>query len=161
MTIGSTWNLHSEQLVRLLSIACDDEEADTGKWPSNPQLLSCASDAPSHALFRVCPGTRARWPEGTCLADILLSPATDLATLRLLHRYGKQLARFESPAWQERGTEIYYATLAAALVHHDRRISSLPVESLSRSFLTLGSREWPVGGLAELFLTAARDCRVN
>ena len=56
-------------------------------------------------------------------------------------------------------TTIYYAAIAAALVHHDERITKYSWETLAERFSLLAQRMWIDQDIRDLFARAAGLCR--
>ncbi len=66
---------------------------------------------------------------GRSIESILLDPSIDLATLKKVKDYGKRMAsRRRSDAEHAAAVAVYYAAIAAAMVHHGQEITahSLP-----------------------------------
>ncbi len=56
-------------------------------------------------------------------------------------------------------TTVYYAAIAAALVHHGQRISQYSCGSLGQRFSLLAERTWIDADVRKLFAQAAGLCR--
>jgi hypothetical protein len=97
---------------------------------------------------------------GRPLGEALTDPATSLDALETLRDYGKALTQ----VWEE-GPEnmvaliTYHAAIAAALVFHDRKITSRPRADLDTSLQLLVITPWMTQPMVKLFSEARRLCR--
>ncbi len=99
---------------------------------------------------------------GRSLQEVLLSAQTDLGLLQAIKDCSKRLsAGLDSKTEAAMATTIYYAALASALVHHDRRITRRSYDELERSFMAFAARKWIPPELAVLFQRAGDHCRGN
>jgi hypothetical protein len=116
------------------------------------------SYAPCCVLRRSC--EELRQCAGRSLRDTILSRGTDLPTLMTLKNYGKTLVRAaESEPEKAASTAIYYAAIAAALVYHQQRITSLPDPQLSDGLSVLAAKVWIPDELKALYRKARDVCQ--
>ncbi len=93
------------------------------------------------------------------LGKLLLDPATDLSIIKHVKSYTKAKAKTAtSNTEKEVATVTYFASLAHALVYHDRRITALSFGTLVESFKKLIKNDWLAPELADLFKTAVAEC---
>jgi len=91
------------------------------------------------------------------LGEALLSPRSDLALLQGIKECSKRLSdRLDSQAERALATTLYFAALASALVHHDRKITQNTYAKLEESFALLIEKKWMDQGLVELLSSARR-----
>jgi hypothetical protein len=96
---------------------------------------------------------------GRPLGEVLLDPETEVGVLDKIKDYGKGL-----PLGRKNGPEhaasiaIYYASIAGALVFHDRKITGHSYDSLEKSFAVLIEKQWLPPDLARLFSKARKLC---
>lgn len=96
---------------------------------------------------------------GRSLGEVLLSPRSNVALLRSIKDCCKELSeRLDSQAESAVATTLYFAALAGALVHHDRKITQHSCEKLDESFALLIEKKWMDQRLTELFSRARRIC---
>lgn len=77
-------------------------------------------------------------PDATDAISLVTSPATPLDTLILAKEAFKTMRLVgETVADRRLGGHLYLATIAAAMVHHGRRISTQSDESLCRALVNL------------------------
>ncbi|NQT83630.1 hypothetical protein HQ563_11435 [bacterium] len=97
---------------------------------------------------------------GQTMAHLLLTSETDLAVIKTIKDYGKELAqRRDTDSEQIAGTAIYYAAIASALVFHQHRITQYPPEKLHEAFSKLQQKPWIPSELMGLFEKAIHICR--
>jgi len=134
--MASTFELKSVQLARLLEMGGDAPE------PAADELLR-------EWLAQPLPGN-----ERSC-GELLHDPAAGADALTELKDHGKRLVRGAgSEAERAAATALYYAAIAAALVHTGAKISEHPDAKLAASFADLAARPWLPPGLAELLRRA-------
>lgn len=96
---------------------------------------------------------------GRPLGEVLLDPETEVGVLDKIKDYGKGL-----PLGRKKGPEhaaaiaIYYASIASALVFHDRKITGHSYDGLEKSFAVLLSKQWLPPDFARLFGKARKLC---
>lgn len=93
-------------------------------------------------------------------ADLLFHNAPPLSVLIDAKTFGK-VSRLDAdrPLPRVIADCIYYAAIAAALVRHDQRISTLSYEELAAGLSTLLSHPWLTRELRGLFLKALEKMR--
>lgn len=97
---------------------------------------------------------------GQTMAHLLLNPKTDLAVIRTIKDYGKELARRgDTDGEQVAGTAVYYAAIASALVFHRHRITQYPLEKLHEAFSRLRQKPSIPSELKRLFEKAIHSCQ--
>jgi hypothetical protein len=97
---------------------------------------------------------------GETISELLNNPATDMAAIQRIKRYSKELsAQAKSTAENDVAIAIYYASIAHALVFHDRRITRFSYERLENSFCCLVKEEWISKDLSVLLKAAGKYCK--
>ena len=145
-------NGSSEQLARILAIGADAGGGEgevlpgvsaDGLGPSLPgDAGSPHPDIQTHAI-----------------GDLLLRPDTDLAELTSLKQYAKDLSRQDVPELsREVAITVYYAAIAAALVHHGRKIANFSYGELEAAFTRLIEAGWIAWDIADLLARARKIC---
>ncbi|MDP6542726.1 MAG: hypothetical protein QGH60_01980 [Phycisphaerae bacterium] len=154
MTGKHIFNGNSEQLARLLALG---STAD-----GEPQMLPGVSedglDLPvSGEAGAPHPDIQAR-----AIGDLLLRPDTDLAELTSLKQYAKDLSRQDGPELsREVAITVYYAAIAAALMHHRRKIANFSYGELEAAFTRLIEADWVAWDIADLLARARKICQDN
>jgi hypothetical protein len=99
---------------------------------------------------------RARWR----VDRWLLSPPPDLPLLQALKDCSKAMSSaLDAKSEVALATTIYYASLAAALVHRDRKITQHSYGTLDESFALLIEKDWMAPELIALFSRARSVCQ--
>ena len=89
---------------------------------------------------------------GEPIGAILKHPTSDLKTIKQVSRLGKTLAeKAHSKEERDTATAIYYASIAHAMVFHNRRITRLSYAVLEQSFSKLVQKTWVPKELVTLF----------
>jgi len=167
----TTFGLSPERLARLLAIGLESSEGQhnsgatrspadvlqemlTGKLPLDlamPDSLPAVLKRPCDELLAVA---------GRTMCDVLLNSGTDLAVIKALKNYGKELVRCGGPkAKQAAATVIYYAAIGSALVFHQNRITGHSYEKLEETYADLQQRPWIPSELKDLFRRALAICQ--
>jgi hypothetical protein len=160
--------LRADQLAGLLKVHADDAvpwltdgsrsagDLLRARLDEPVPLDPSRSDSVPAVLRRPCEALR---PYGS-LADLLTDPAADVAALRLVKDYAKTLARHSRcPAAEAVTITLYYAAIAAALVHHGVRITRHTFAGLEGYLGQLRHKDWMPDALKDLFRRAERTCR--
>jgi hypothetical protein len=93
------------------------------------------------------------------IGELLADRRTDLATITAIKDYGKGLVHGRGgESAMAAATAVYYAAIAAALVHHGRKITSYSHVRLVESFDRLIGRPWLTAEIDRLFSDARRLC---
>jgi hypothetical protein len=99
-------------------------------------------------------------PEGKSLGDVLLDSNTELGVLEAIKNYTKALSkRWEEGPEHAVAVSIYYAAIAAALLHHGRKITAISYAKLVCSIDMLIEAKWMDLRLAKLLADARDLCR--
>ena len=173
MTMGkkSTYGLSLSQMANLFALGSGESHAADERCHDEDMhaLLheQMTSLAPQGSLLRetlsmlIDPArTHGTVLEGKSLAEILLSPRSDLALLQALKDAGKTLScTLESQSETALARTIYFAAIASALVHHSAKITRMTDEALAESLVLLSEKPWMTPNLIELFSQARRICR--
>lgn len=167
MEIRSIHGLRLDQLAGLFSVGLDD--SDVAQEKSMAQLLrsqltdalpngSLLFDALTMMMGRL--GCDVRSLAGKSLLDVLSSPGSDIGLLHAIKDCSKRLSfGLESKAQAALATTTYYAALASALVHHDRKITQYSYEALDQSFSVFAAKAWVGPELVALFSRAREICQ--
>ena len=167
----STNRLKPDQLARLLSISteetdsvhivCDDKAtADLlrNKLQSTLPKDSFLLESLLIVMDRLGHGMRSLVDKQ--LGEILLDPETDISLLRAIKDYSKEFSStLVSKAEMAVAITIYYAALASALLHHDKKITQYSYERLGQYFTLLKEKKWITPELIDLFSQAHIICQ--
>ena len=97
---------------------------------------------------------------GRPLGEVLLDAKTELGVIKRIKDYGKKLAAGrDSKANHSAATAIYFASIASALLFHDKKITSYSYEHLRESFNELIEETWIPPQLARHLSKARRFCK--
>jgi len=166
----TTYGMSPERIARLLAIGLErtDREDDllatgtpaealedmmVGALPLDPAMpdsLPGVLKQPCEEMLAVADRT---------MGDLLLDSKTDLAVIKVLKDYGKELVRCLPEAKQAAATAIYYAAIASALVFNEQKITQHPYDKLHRAFADLEEKPWIPSELKDLFRKARKVCR--
>jgi hypothetical protein len=167
----SIYGLKPSQLGRLLSVsACvpesvsDMTEDQIKEVAFRDRLNRRLSDDPSLGdTLMSASGESAgdvRVALDRSLKEVLLDPQCSMIVLQAVKDHSKRVSAMVTSGSETLvATTIYYAAIAAALVHHDKRISRYSCESLVQRFSLLAQRAWIDGDVRGLFAQAAECCR--
>jgi hypothetical protein len=167
----TTYGLSPERLARLLAMGLQDSDAMESPGAGRPpgevlqDMLSrelpldpTISDSVPAVLNRPC--NELLPTGGSTIRDLLLSSKTDLAVIKTVKDYGKQLARRGgSEAAQAAVTVFYYSAIASALAFHQHKISQHSYQKLDKAFTELEQKPWVSPELKGLFEKAQAICR--
>ena len=139
---------HDPTLSELLSeILSSDLPLD----PTSPDSLPVVLNWPSHEVLAV---------SGRTIGELLLDCKTDLAVIKALKDYAKELVHRGRPSSKQAAvTAIYYAAIANALVFHQHRITRYSYRRLEEAYTELEQKPWISSELKELFRKARVICR--
>jgi hypothetical protein len=167
----TTYGLSPKHLARLLAIGLEknDGENKLGDTrtpaeelneilsrklsldPATPDSITAILNRPCGELLPAA---------GRTIGNVLLDPATDLAIIRTLKDYGKQLVRgSDTKCKQAAATVMYYAAIASALVFHRQKISRHSCEALGKAYAELRQKPWVPSELKDFFERAGAVCR--
>ena len=97
--------------------------------------------------------------EGKSLGQLLQDPKTSLDELRTAKDYAKQVTQLaHGDIEYEVAGALYYGAIAAALLHHEIRITQLSIEQLHDSFDALVGKGWILPEFKDLFRHAKEVC---
>ncbi len=168
---STAYGMNPEQLQRLFNIGRDMKKSDRIRDGSQQKAdLLCRSlsqplpleksqiDMLPSALGQLCHSLGLL--AGETIRELLTNPSTDIAAIKRIKRYSKELsAQAGSTAENDVAIVIYYASIAHALVFHDQRITRFSFEKLESSFCCLAKEEWISKDLSALLETAGRCCK--
>ncbi|MCU0916715.1 MAG: hypothetical protein MUC88_19465 [Planctomycetes bacterium] len=159
--------LTSDQLARLWSIGADgDQEHDAADADQTRRDLLldhlARSLPPDQALLELLPEMLGRLSQqlrlfsGESLHALLADPRVDVWVLERIKDHAKELGTAaQNEMEREVALALYFAAIAAALLHHRAKISQHPEPQLEESFRTLSRRPWIPADLRQLFTAAA------
>jgi hypothetical protein len=166
----TTYGLNPESLARLFEMGLEGMPPD-----GNPS----GGPTPAEALRNILTNplsldpatpdslpTVLNWPfdkviaaAGGTVIDLLLDSGTDLAVIKVLKDYGKELARQGGPKGkQAAATIVYYAAIASALVFHQQKITKHRLDRLHEAYTALAGKPWIPSELRNLFRKASDVC---
>lgn len=97
--------------------------------------------------------------EGKSLGQLLHDPKTSIDELRTAKDYAKQVTKSaHGDIEYEVAGVVYYGAIAAALLHHEIRITQHSFKQLGTSFDALVGKDWIVPELKDLFRRAKEVC---
>lgn len=170
MKDDTTYGLSPEQLARLMALGLEGADAQkrlaasrksaqafqemlTTRLPldpANPDSLPAVLNRSCDEFLSAADRT---------MGDLLLNPETDLAIIRSLKDYEKELVRRGGrEAKQAVATTVYYAAIASALVFHQNKITQHSYQKLHEAYVELGRKPWVSSRLRELFRRARAVC---
>lgn len=98
--------------------------------------------------------------EGKNLGQFLQDPKTPADELRIAKDYAKQATKSaQKDAEYEVAGVVYYAAIAAALVHHGIRITQHSFEQLHESLDALVGKDWILPELKSVLMHAKEICK--
>jgi len=167
----TTYGLSPERLARLLAIGLQGRDGENnpyaGRTPAEivREMLASklpldpdASDSLPAILNRACKDLLAL--SHRTISDLLLHPNTDLAVIKTLKDYGKELVRLRRrETEQAAATVIYYAAIGSALVFHGQKITDHSYPKLRKAYAKLEESPWIPDELKDLFRKARTVCR--
>ena len=168
---STTHDMNVEQLRRLFHIGSDMNKSvrKRGRTHQKADLLSRSLSQPlpldksqmdilPSALGQLCHSIGLL--AGETISELLSDPSTDIAAIKRLKHYSKELsAQATSTAENDVAIAIYYASIAHALVFHDRRITRFSYERLENSFRCLVREKWISRDVSILLKAAGRYCK--
>lgn len=171
MAEESTFGLKLEQLAELFSLGLEDGAATDGVCSDQEiagmlrtQLAaqlptgSFPSDSILMMMGRLGFDTSAL--AGKSLGEVLLDSRCGIDLLLAVKDCAKKLSHaLISEAKKAVAVTVYYSAVAAALVHHNKKITGHSYEKLDESFSMLASNAWMTPQLSSLFLRARDICR--
>ena len=168
MDTPTTSGLSPQQMAQLLALGTEGPHAapvpaaKSSTAEALRQLLATLSSVDGGetlSLDAVRPTGDRPPAAGRSIGELLADRRTDLATITAIKDYGKGLVhgRGEESALAA-ATAVYYAAIAAALVHHGRKITSYSHVRLVESFDRLIGRPWLTAEIDRLFSDARRLC---
>lgn len=165
------FQLRSDQLANLLSLGADPPDSRAADDRPVAEVLAetlagelpldvSVSDSMPAVLGRSCDELMTH--RGRTVCQFLSDPQTDVASLRTVKDYAKELVR-RSPSEATRAvaTALYYAAIAAALAHRGEKITLHQYATLERSFTLLAEKPYATAELKSLFGMAREVCRAR
>lgn len=167
----STYGLSLNQMADLFALGAQDPDPASEKYHDDTlrALLheQLASVAPRESLLRETlnmlidsAGASASGLDDKSLDEILLSPQSDLELIRAIKEGSKTLScTLDSQSETALARTIYFAAIAAALVHHGAKITQMTDEALAEALALLSEKPWMTPELIELFSRARGICQ--
>jgi len=166
----TTYGLRLDQMAGLFAMGAGDPDpaAERGDDETLRDLLheqlTCAE--PRGSLLRetlVMMIDRAAGATGVLagrtLGEALLDPQSDLDLLGAIKEAAKTLSStLDSRTETALAKTVYFAAIAAALVHHEAKITQHSCETLAESLAQLMEKRWMARELVELFTRARQMC---
>ena len=153
---ASIHTLKPSQLVDLLSIGAEADLSESGELISDEQIRDCfaslmqrqipndANLVDSILIFLREDDRFGRQVRGRSLSEVLLDAATGLDLLTAIKDYSKKIYQATvSKGEHSIAAAIYYAAIAAALVHHGVKISNHSRQTLKTAFEDLLGKQFP------------------
>ncbi len=167
----STYGLRLDQMANLLAMGAEaaDSATDGGENEALGTLLreqlNCTQ--PKGSLLRDTlvmmlndTGRKADPLATKPLGEVLLSPQSDIDLLVAIKECSKTLScSLDCRTETALARTAYFAAIAAALVHHEAKITQNTYETLAESFTLLMEKGWMARELVDLFSQARRICR--
>lgn len=162
----STYGLRLDQMADLFAMGAEGPGPDPDRSDDETlralleEQLTCSE--PKRSLLRETLVMMLDAPhrlKDRPLGDVLLSPQSDLDLLQEIKDCGKMLSgTLDSQTETALARTVYFTAIAAALVHHDTKISQNSYETLADSLALLMEKGWMAPQLVELFGQARRIC---
>ena len=171
MKEDSTCNgMNLEQLQRLFDIGRDTKSGRIkhgSQWKADMLSRSLSQPLPldksqidmlPSALGQLCRSIGLL--AGQTISELLYNPSTDVSLIKRIKRYGKELSgQVRSSDENDVAVAIYYASIAHALIFHDRKITRFSYKELENSFSRLVKEKWISKDLSVLLKLACKRCR--
>lgn len=160
----TTYGLRLDQMAGLFAMGAGERSDDETLRDLLHEQLMCAEPRGSllrETLVMMIDRTDGATgiPAGRTLGEVLLNPQSDLDLLGAIKDAGKTLScTLDSKTETALARTVYFATIAAALVHHDAKITQHSCETLAESLALLIEKRWMAPELVELFSQARRIC---
>jgi hypothetical protein len=162
----TTFGLDSDRVSRLLEIGSEGERSE-GDRDADELRAELLRDwlAETLALYdtRTDDVSRKRTRMSQVIGDLggqsigrlVSSAGTDLCILRRIKNHARKLSESATSKVERHvASTVYYAAIAAALLAHDARITTLPYADLGRSLRRLTNEAWIPHSLTGLFRKA-------
>lgn len=160
---SSTFGLGPEKLGRLLALYAESKESpapadsDDQKARLLKDLMADIPPLTADVLRTLPPLLRQMYEdgprlEGQSLSDLIENRKTSLTDLKAVRDLAHRLSvEAKTQAEHEAAGAVYYAAIAAAMVHHHQNIAKVPCGQLAEHFATLAGYKWIAAGLRHLF----------
>jgi hypothetical protein len=167
----STYGLRLDQMASLFAMGADDLDsaAESSEDATLRDLLreqlTCAEPKGSLLLDTLVMmmdplGGDAGALNGMTLSEALLNPQSDIGLVQAIKDCSKTLScTLDSRTETALARTVYFAAIAGALVHHDRKITQSSYQTLAESLATLIEKRWMAPELVELFSQARQICQ--
>ena len=153
------WDIGSDEVAKGPELDPDEKRAALLRdWLSNalpldPDLADLLPTVLSRLFRDLKPFV------GESFKSLILDPDTDISAIKKIKDFGKKLVEsVESEAEHDAAATIYYAAIASALAHHDRKITSFSYEQLRDFFSSMADKTWLTRDLQRLFKKAHVLC---
>jgi hypothetical protein len=165
------FRLRSDQLAGLLGVGAGGRrvskaedaaiaEALDARLAGELPLDATKSGSLSAVLGRSC--DKLNGYRGRAMIALLLDPGTDVAALKVLRDYAKELVRqSRSEVDKAVATALYYAVIGAALVFCGEKLAERDHGRLGRSFAQLIEKPWVPEDLRTLLEKARDTCLMH
>lgn len=171
MAEESTFGLKLEQLAEIFSLGLDDDLTTDMVYDDQTiaEMLRIQfswqlpkGSFPSDSIFMMMGrmGFDTSSLAGKSFDEVLLDSRCDIDLLLTVKDCGKKLSRtLKSEAKKAIAITIYFSSIAAALVHHNTKITGYSYKELEESFSMLIGKSWMTPQLSSLFLRACEICQ--
>jgi len=150
----TTYGLSPDRLARLLSLGLESKK-DLDDIEEERTVADVLQDMLSAKL----PADEVLGADQS-VSSLVLDSTTDLAVVRTLKEYGKELVSCaDSEAQKAAATTIYYAAIASALVFHRNKVTQHAYGKLQKAYEDLEQKKWIPSDLKELFKKAKAACQ--
>ena len=168
---STTQGVNPEQLRRLFDIGRDTKKSDEAKGGNQQRTeMLCRSlsqplpldqspiDLLPSSLGPLCHSISLF--AGETISELLSNPSTDIPFIQSIKRWSKEWStQTKSIEEKDVAVAIYYASIAHALVFHNRRITRFSYKELESAFSRLVNKEWITKDLSALLLMAGKVCK--
>ena len=163
--------LNDEQTTRLLKLGLNDSEVATHQDPENErkELVSdmlCSKLPVDRMLMKELPvlvkslSDELEAISGSSVRECLFNPETKASFLRHVKDYARDSGHSAyDKAQGEVAKVVYFAAIAAALLHHGVKISGHSYHDLKSSFGLCSQQNWIPNDLKEFFIKAKDICK--
>ncbi|MFC1603549.1 hypothetical protein ACFL5F_00855 [Planctomycetota bacterium] len=169
----TTFGLSPDKLAGLWNIGSDSDETEKAADPDieKTELLEDMLSGPlpkhlpkatSRTKKQIHPKSIVNYLTDVPIEKLLNNPETDIVLLRKVKDHAKKLSgNAKSQAEYHVANTIYYASIASALIFHDRRITKFSYKDLEGYFQRLDQEQWLPEALHGLFMKACKYCRMR
>jgi hypothetical protein len=150
----TTYGLSPDRPAKLLALGLESKED-----PDEIEEERTVADMLDEMLSNKLPGEEVLGAD-KAIGNLFLDPKSDLAVIKTLKEYGKELVRCADSEIQKAvATTIYYAAIASALVFHRTKVTQHSYGKLQKAYEDLEQKKWIPSDLKDLLKKAKAACQ--